>query len=83
MDQFSDHILIKSEGRFTTSTDLSIRQKQVITTTNVHKKAPRMSIWLWGSNGVLWCSLIQVQFKLKLLYLMMMEPPRGLEPRTA
>ncbi len=51
MDQFSDHILIKSEGRFTTSTDLSIRQKQVITTTNIHRKAPRMSIWLWAQTG--------------------------------
>ena len=36
-----------------------------------------------GSNGVLWCSLIQGYFIFKLLYLMMMEPPRGLEPRTA
>ena len=41
MDQFSDHILIKSEGRFTTSTDLSIRQKQVKATTNIHKKTPK------------------------------------------
>ena len=38
MDQLPDHILIKPEGRFTASTDSSIRLKQVITTTNIHNE---------------------------------------------
>ena len=48
MDQFSDHILIKSEGRFTTPTDLSIRQKQVKTTTNIQKNTPSKQLILFS-----------------------------------
>ena len=40
MDQLPDHILIKPEGRFTASTDLSVGEKQVKTTTNIHKNHP-------------------------------------------
>ena len=43
MNQLSDDILIKSEGRFTASTDLSVGEKQVITTTNIHNKTPLVS----------------------------------------
>ena len=42
-DQLPDHILIRPEGRFTASTDLSVGEKQLITTINVHTKNPQVS----------------------------------------
>ena len=54
MDQLSDHILVKSEGRFTASTDSSIRLKLVITTTNIHNENTPCEQLILCSFGVFW-----------------------------
>ena len=50
--KFSNHILVKSKSGFTTTTDFSIGQKELITTTNVHTKNPQVSSWLCAQSGV-------------------------------
>jgi hypothetical protein len=42
----------KHKGGITASTDFSIGQKESKTPINIHKKAPRLSVWLWAQIGV-------------------------------
>lgn len=54
-NKLTNHIIVKSNGGFTASTDFSVGHEEFITTSNIHKNAPRLSVWLWAQFGVfLW-----------------------------
>jgi hypothetical protein len=50
--QFYDDIVVKHKGGFTATSDFSIGQEEFKTSSNIHKKAPRLSSWLWAQIGV-------------------------------